>query len=501
MDFYSFGVASPPLPSPERAGSPNLLLHGADIQILWQSWCDALVLQKATPDSAPQAHYLGTGLTTAQAEHAKRIAISDSTALFFGEALHRGLRCIVTRVKPSITLFAAELELELEQENESSVPETETLPLQFDFAIDHIKFSSSDDSIIVMVRNASQGRVFHFDSPDLFRKWLRDSNTSPPHVATNFPAEEWVQVVENATTLTALASSGRVFTWTYDARYPKCLGRPVDAESPADCPSPVPYLSEIKIVKIASGGYMTAAVSEDGELFLWGQACPGTQNELTVLKDGEAKAASAKKELFIRDLGMDPYLPPPPVTYTPWSPWTASKWHRDVAIMRRDGKLPPHPEDPRQAGSSGDEDDQDEFVKCVRLNLAVPNINVTDVAIGFGHILVATCTEQHSSRMRAIYAAGQNDKGQLGLAQNLEYGMDALPEFAENFEKLASFQNSTLVSYQGKTMAQMRCVGWSSLVVIKKDPSAYSQTDPARDLILDGQSGQAQVDWENWCVL
>lgn len=53
---------------------------------------------------------------------------------------------------------------------------------------------------------------------------------------------------------------------------------------------PIPYFSEIRIKKVVSGGYYSAAISDDDELFLWGQACPAARakgRELRVFKSKE----------------------------------------------------------------------------------------------------------------------------------------------------------------------------------------------------------------------
>lgn len=85
--------------------------------------------------------------------------------------------------------------------------------------------------------------------------------------------EELQQIVANQTTFTALSKEGgRVYTWG-DGRYPNCLGREVSRNCPAQVPSLVEDLVELpggSIRKISSGGYVTAALTDDNDLYIWG---------------------------------------------------------------------------------------------------------------------------------------------------------------------------------------------------------------------------------------
>ncbi|KAH7400003.1 regulator of chromosome condensation 1/beta-lactamase-inhibitor protein II [Cadophora sp. MPI-SDFR-AT-0126] len=85
--------------------------------------------------------------------------------------------------------------------------------------------------------------------------------------------EELQQIAANQTTFTALSTEGgRVYTWG-DGRYPNCLGREVTSECPAHIPNIVEDLTELPgggIRKISSGGYVTAALTDDNDLYVWG---------------------------------------------------------------------------------------------------------------------------------------------------------------------------------------------------------------------------------------
>lgn len=66
-------------------------------------------------------------------------------------------------------------------------------------------------------------------------------------------------------------NGSRVYSWG-DARFRKCLGRDVshiaaDDVGPVSLPFP--------LVKLAVGGFFTAALSSDGKLVVWGQSRPG----------------------------------------------------------------------------------------------------------------------------------------------------------------------------------------------------------------------------------
>lgn len=90
------------------------------------------------------------------------------------------------------------------------------------------------------------------------------------------PGVEHSQIVAGATHFAALCD-GSVYTWG-DPRYPAPLGRMDPDTRPADAPgTAVPGivydledLEDERVVKIAAGGYLTAALTKGGDCYVWG---------------------------------------------------------------------------------------------------------------------------------------------------------------------------------------------------------------------------------------
>lgn len=100
------------------------------------------------------------------------------------------------------------------------------------------------------------------------------------------------QLCNNIATLTAVDRSGQVYTYATDRRFSSAMGRDLhppneEDEDNQDVAWPVPFLGETVVKKIAAGGLYTAAVSEDGELHIWGQATTDMSGELLAIKNKE----------------------------------------------------------------------------------------------------------------------------------------------------------------------------------------------------------------------
>ena len=78
-----------------------------------------------------------------------------------------------------------------------------------------------------------------------------------------------VSLQASATSFFALTSTGEVITFG-SALHPQVLGRTPSPAQPANSPAPVPFLGGIPIRKVAVGGWLAAALSEDDDLYVWG---------------------------------------------------------------------------------------------------------------------------------------------------------------------------------------------------------------------------------------
>ncbi|KAF1345404.1 regulator of chromosome condensation 1/beta-lactamase-inhibitor protein II [Delphinella strobiligena] len=167
-----------------------------------------------------------------------------------------------------------------------------------------VLFSSSETPPIAYIALAGNGRVAisfiqassaqlahvdEFISFDEFKAWCACTGSERPrhshlhrlHVFRG-PVK---QLVANATTFACLNSRGEVFTWG-DARH-RSLGRATTGEGAVSAVDAVivEALGGIKIEKISAGGWITAALSEDGAAYLWGTGTPGMDECMRVLKD------------------------------------------------------------------------------------------------------------------------------------------------------------------------------------------------------------------------
>jgi alpha-tubulin suppressor-like RCC1 family protein len=277
---------------------------------------------------------------------------------------------------------------------------------------------------------------------------------------------------------------GEIYTWATDRRYPECLGRDPE-EQPPEIPAKIPYFSETKIVKVAAGGYMTAALSEDGELFLWGRSPPGAGGELTIFKSDpmqseerrvrymtplgglkftlalqpkqsqQSKSTAAEETEYAKRKRGDPAtsttrtalsLPEPRFTGEAFPDNMDTEQEQPMDTDTPDA-LPPH------SPCASDAAYADPYIKLVELSLGgVHSAKVTDVAIGNGHILVAVEAQNEQGKtLRGVFAAGQGTHGQLGRGDGHVFG--------EEFSEIHTFS--------GKKVRQLVAAGWTSWVVVE----------------------------------
>jgi hypothetical protein len=392
MKLYAFGYdgsyklqGSTLQDASKRNPTPTCITQAKAIKILWSSWCDVIFAHQDTAETWT-IEYRGTGLTSMQREHiAKSTAIEEAlvgcgTAIrFFGSKMHDGLRgyVISNSTRNEIVIFATELDAD------RGAAALQSYLVSGGQRIEEIQMDSRGGVLVnIICESTNDGCIVHFENIEELRdRIVSKSLSSPPlpRVATFSPA----QLCTDSTTATALGTDGQVYTATRDPRYSKCLGRAYTGHAEFE---PVPYFSETHIRSISSGGYMSAAVSSEGELFLWGQASPGAGTQLAVLSEEGNQGASR------RDMA-------------------------ETGIVL--------------------EDEQDEMIKCLTLSIAGEEAFVYDVAIGHGHVLVAAevCRGGGNTR-RAVLGAGLNGKGQLGLSSKAD--------FVQDFKEILAFSDAKI---------------------------------------------------------
>jgi len=216
--------------------------------------------------------------------------------------------------------------------------------------------------------------ILQFSTIEEFRTWYKSHpffDTSgkvdplPPTSSSGIRHSFYVipglssQLVSGATSFGLLTSTGCIYTWG-DSRYVRCLGRPIADLSSASIPTQIPYLSETRVEKIASGSWMSGALSNEGELFIWGQGNPSSNGEIAALRTVHEE--------------------------------------------------------------TDNEDEEDEFVKEVCVTIHNLRACVYDFGIGSGHLVVAAeVINLEKVLKRALFCAGQGETGQLGLGQKLQF--------------------------------------------------------------------------------
>lgn len=406
MELHVFGriVGSrPPTQTHEGSTTPHCTLRAQIIKILWSSWCDAVIAHQNDAGHWT-IEYSGMGLEAEQVEQLEssetiKSAVSGSGCKvdFFGTAMHHGLRGFISYGPEyggnEVVLFSPDTEVG------TDVPDIESFALNGDTMIVAIRLTSNGNVLVgISSSQNSNSHIVRLESLAELRRCLR---TDVFESATSAIASiDHIQFCTNSTTATVVDKGGQGYTATSDPRYSKCLGRPYGGTANFE---PVSYLSETRVDRIASGGYMTAAVSSDHELFLWGQTCPGVKGELSLLRSDYAS---------------------------------------------NNGKAVP-----TTSGVSA-EDEQDECVKCLTVRIDGQVARAYDVTVGHGHILVAAeVRATDGSLTRAVFAAGDNSKRQLGLETESRSLAD--------FEEVSTLRN--------RKVLQLAAAGWTSYIVTSGD--------------------------------
>ncbi|KAF2173094.1 hypothetical protein M409DRAFT_62702 [Zasmidium cellare ATCC 36951] len=171
--------------------------------------------------------------------------------------------------------------------------------------------AAGNGRIALTFRQAPNGNLAHiaeFDSPLALVRWFRD-----PSGEGNYPACHHMipgrpkQLLANTGSFILLMEGGEVYTWG-DARY-QSLGRAIGEAMPADKPGVVDALGGLNIFKIASGGWMDAALSADSSLYIWGATSPGVEGSIRCLEDQDQVALvnltdSAEDFLDVQDVAV-----------------------------------------------------------------------------------------------------------------------------------------------------------------------------------------------------
>ena len=190
----------------------------------------------------------------------------------FGD--HNGLLGILSR--NGGVAFTEENQVEAHTATADSLSDEETPGIAY-LAV------AGNGHVAVVLTSASSPRssILEFTSFDKFRQWFDDevNDLHGPTFDHTVPGRI-AQLVANVTGFVCLTQDGNVYTWG-DARH-SSLGRSV-AETQAKSPGLVDSLAGIQIKKIASDGWVTAALSTDGAVYIFGTGTPGTQHSLSCL--------------------------------------------------------------------------------------------------------------------------------------------------------------------------------------------------------------------------
>ena len=101
-----------------------------------------------------------------------------------------------------------------------------------------------------------------------------------------------------------------------------------------------------------------------------------------------------------------------------------------------------------------DSDEEDEFVKVVDVKIEGREARVAHVGIGNAHIVIAAEADGELAGMeeRRVFAAGRGECGQLGIGECVR--------FVGNWREVQELK--------GRIVREVRCEGWSSWVVVEK---------------------------------
>ncbi|MCJ1230998.1 hypothetical protein MMC12_007673 [Toensbergia leucococca] len=128
------------------------------------------------------------------------------------------------------------------------------------------------------------------------------TSPSPPPQSHPLP-DPLTSLSASTTSFTALTTPGTLYTWTTNPLHPH-IGR--TPPPPLTTPSPITSLGGIPIRQIAAGGWITAALSTEHDLYIWGGR-PGEERSVDGLPTGaeeEVHLVDFEGGREVRDVGV-----------------------------------------------------------------------------------------------------------------------------------------------------------------------------------------------------
>ena len=271
----------------------RLLISGQDVRLLFACWSSTVLLAGNRLQATGNQRF----------EQALDTTLASNLIDGFGD--HDGLLgCLDT--SGNLYLLSESHELQCQSAFDDSSPR-----------LGHIALARNG-KVAVTFKQAPNGRLCHivqFNSLEEFLIWYQDPSGVKIDAATQHFMMQGrpKQLVANTATFMVLMEGGEVCTWG-DPRY-QSLGRSISGEGEdvvlAERPGIVEALGGLKIEKIASGGWMCAALSADNALYIWGTGTPGTDQTIKFLRDAEAGevvlveiANESGEPLDITDVGI-----------------------------------------------------------------------------------------------------------------------------------------------------------------------------------------------------
>ncbi|KAI4719798.1 RCC1/BLIP-II protein [Aureobasidium sp. EXF-10727] len=243
-------------------------------KLLFAGWSETTFYQHGIDDESGRIMRLGS------TKIAQEAPLPD---LVTGFGDHNGLLGVLSR-KGGVA-FTEENQIEAHTASADSLSDDEGSN------VSHLVVAGNGHVAVILTSgNSPRTSILEFKSFDKFRQWFDDevNELHGPSFSHIVPGCI-IQSVANVTGFVCLTQDGNVYTWG-DARH-SSLGRSV-ADTEAKSPGLVESLAGIQIKKVASDGWMTAALSQDGAVYLFGTGTPGTQNSLSCLAELDSTGAA-----------------------------------------------------------------------------------------------------------------------------------------------------------------------------------------------------------------